>query len=257
MNTTEFHVLRCLPGTNPLRRMWAGTKLVCAAAIGVALVAKPTWSALGLTALLLVVGALVARFPVGALPRVPRWFWWLLLIGGIYDFAAGGSPEVHIGNSTIGLGGIEAWTRFTLLGGLVFAVAILLGATTPIAELPGAVDRLCTPFRWVRLPVDEFVATFTLVVRSFPLLVDEIRTLYAAWRLRQPELPRDFRILRETYDLLITAIASSLRRARDLARAMEARGGLTRTAASPMRVGLGDLVAVVLTGGVIAALFLV
>ncbi|MDQ1520765.1 MAG: energy-coupling factor transport system permease protein, partial [Actinomycetota bacterium] len=239
---TDFHVLRCLPGTSPMRRLWAGTKLVTAGAIGVTVVARPTWPALGITAALLLLAAVAARFPPGALPRIPRWFFGLLLLGGLLDFTAGGDPSVHIGNTTIGFGGIEAWLRFTLLGVLMFGIAILLGATTPIAELPGAVDRLCTPARWLRLPVDEFVAAFTLVVRSFPLLLDEMRTLYAAWRLRRPTLPRDVRVVRELYDVLITAIASSLRRARDLARAIEARGGLGRVAPPPLRIGLGDLV---------------
>jgi energy-coupling factor transporter transmembrane protein EcfT len=257
MATTEFHVLRCLPGTSPMRRLWAGTKLVAAAALGVAVVAKPTWPALAIAAAVVVVAAWATRFPLGAVPRFPRWFLWLFAAGALVDFTAGGNPEVHIGNTTIGLGGIEVWLRITTLGVVVFALAILLGASTPIAELPGALDRLCAPGRWLRLPVDEFVSAFTLVVRSFPLLIDEMRTLHAAWRLRRPKLPRDLRIVRELHDLLITAMASSLRRARDFARAIDARGGIGRVAPPPLRLGLGDLVACVLTIAAIAGIVLV
>jgi energy-coupling factor transporter transmembrane protein EcfT len=257
MAMTDFHVLRCLPGTSPMHRLWAGTKLVAAGAIGVTVVAKPTWAALGITAVLLALAAFAARFPLGALPRVPRWVGGLLLLGGLLDLTAGGKPELHIGNVAIGFGGLEVWLRFTVLGLFMFGVAILLGATTAIAELPAAVDRLCTPARWLRLPVDEFVAAFTLVVRSFPLLIDEMRTLYAAWRLRRPTMPRDIRVVQEMYDVLITAIASSLRRARDLARAIEARGGITRIPPPPLRLGLRDLVALALTAAAIAAIVVV
>jgi energy-coupling factor transport system permease protein len=254
MATTELNVLRCLPGTNPLRRTWAGTKLLATAALGVAVVAKPTWPVLGIGALVVLLAAAVIRFPPGALPRIPRWVLWLLLAGGLLDFTAGGDPEVQIGNATIGLGGLEAWLRFTSLGVVVFALAILLGATTPVAELPAAVDRLGRPLRVVRFPVDTFVAAFTLVVRSFPLLLDEVRTLYAAWRLRRPALPRDLRIVNELHNLLITAVASSLRRARDLARAIDARGGLGHIARPPLRVGLRDGVTLLVTAAAVAAI---
>ncbi len=254
---TEFHVLRCLPGTSPMRRLWAGTKLVTAGAVGIAIVANPSWPALGIAAALLALAALAAKFPLGAVPRIPRIVLVLLALGALVDFWGGGDPSLHIGDTTIGFGGLEVWLRFTFLSVLMFALAVLLGATTPIAELSSAFDRLCTPARWLRLPADEFVAAFTLVVRSFPLLTDEMRTLYAAWRLRRPVLPRDGRIVHDIYDILITALASSLRRARDMARAIDARGGIARVAPPPLRVGLRDLVAIALTAGTIVAVVLV
>jgi energy-coupling factor transporter transmembrane protein EcfT len=257
MAVTEFHLLRCLPGTSPMRRLWAGTKLVAAGAIGIAVVAKPSWPALGIAAALVALAVLTARFPLGAVPRIPRIVLVLLALGALLDFWGGGDPSIQVGGATIGFGGLEVWLRFTALSVVMFALAVLLGATTPIAELSSAVDRLCAPARWARLPTDEFVAAFTLVVRSFPLLIDEMRTLYSAWRLRRPVLPRDGRVVRDIYDILITALASSLRRARDMARAIEARGGIARVAPPPLRVGLRDLVAVTLTAGAIVAIVLV
>src|SRR5690348_14874094 len=167
--TSDLHLLRCLPWSSPVQRLWAGTKLLITAAIGIAVVAKPTWPAIGITFAFLVLGMLAARYPPNALPRLPRWFLIGLLLGALVALTSGGEPNVHIGGLTIGLNGLFEWARFTALGIVVFGVAILLGATTPVADLPGAVDRLCTPLRWVRFPVDEFVAAFTLVVRAFPL----------------------------------------------------------------------------------------
>ncbi|MCU1427678.1 MAG: transporter related protein [Actinomycetia bacterium] len=251
---TDLHLLRCLPRPSPLHRLWAGTKLVIVAAVGTAVVAKPTWAAQGVAAAFLGIAMLAAHYPLGALPRLPKWFFYVLGFGAFLAFTAGGKPYVHVAGYNLGLNGIEEWARFTVLGVIVLGLAIVLGATTPVADLPGAVDRLCTPFRWLRLPVDEFVAAFTLVVRAFPLILDEIRTLFAAWRLRRPELPRDMGVLRELHDALVTAVAASMRRARDLARAIDARGGLGRMPPPPVRIRVADVVALLLAGATIVAI---
>jgi energy-coupling factor transport system permease protein len=255
--TTDLHLLRCLPWSSPVRRMWAGTKLIITAAIGIAVVWKPTWPAIGITAALVLLGMVAARYPPGALPRLPRWFVMLLGYGAVVALVGGGAPYVHIGGVSIGLSGLFEWAQFTALGLVVVLGAVLLGATTPVADLPGAVDRLCTPLRWVRFPVDEFVAAFTLVVRAFPLILDEIRILYAAWRLRRPVFAADGAVIRELHDALTTAVAASLRRARDLARAIEARGGIGPVPPPPLRLGLRDAIAVLVTAGAIVAILLV
>jgi energy-coupling factor transport system permease protein len=236
--------------------MWAGTKLLITAAIGIVVVWKPTWPAIGITAAFVVLGMIAARYPPRALPRLPRWFVLLLMYGGLVSLVGGGAPYVHLGGVSIGLGGLFDWAQFTALGLVVVLVAVLLGATTPVADLPGAVDRLCTPLRWVRFPVDEFVAAFTLVVRAFPLIIEEIRVLYAAWRLRRPVFATEG-VVRELHDALTTAVAASLRRARDLARAIEARGGIGPVPPPPVRLGLRDAIAVLVTAGTIVAIVLV
>jgi energy-coupling factor transporter transmembrane protein EcfT len=257
MATTDLHVLRCLPWTSPVHRLWAGTKLLVVAALGIAVVAKPTWAALGVVATVVLIGALASRYPLSALPRLPHWFLLLLALGGVLALTAGGAPEIEVGDVTIGLGGVAAWARFTALGIVVFALAILLGATTPVADLPGAVERLCAPARRLRLPVDELVGAFTLVVRAFPLVVDEMRTLYAAWRLRRPVVPRDLRALRELHDAFITALAAALRRAHDLARAIDARGGVGVVRGARVRLGAGDAIAFLVTAIAVVAVVLV
>jgi energy-coupling factor transport system permease protein len=180
-----------------------------------------------------------------------------LVIGAAVALTAGGRPNIRIGGTVIGLNGLEEWARFTTLGALVFLLAIVLGATTPVAELPAALDRLCAPARWVRLPVDELVTAFTLVVRSFPLVVDEMRELYAAWRVRRPTIPRGANIIVELHSALTTALAASIRRARDMARAIDARGGPGRVSSPPVRLGLRDAVALLVGALAVAAIVVV
>ncbi len=60
----------------------------------------------------------------------------------------------------------------------------LIGWTTPLGEVAPALSRLGRPLRWLRLPVDEWVIAIALAIRCLPLLIDEIRILGAARRLR-------------------------------------------------------------------------
>ena len=86
-----------------------------------------------------------------------------------------------------------------------------------------------TPLRRLRLPVDEWIVAIGLALRCLPLLVDEMRTLSAARRLRHHERTRArprSECWCEVHDIISTAIIVSLRRAHDLGDAIDARGGI-------------------------------
>jgi energy-coupling factor transport system permease protein len=107
--------------------------------------------------------------------------------------------------------------------------AALVGWTTQLGTVAPALSRLARPLRAVRLPVDEWIVGVALALRCLPILVDEMRTLAAARRLRHasPEEKKNPRRgVIEVHDLVSTAIIVALRRAHDLADAITARGGI-------------------------------
>jgi energy-coupling factor transporter transmembrane protein EcfT len=249
---SDLHLLRHVPGDSPIHRMWAGTKLLVVAAIGVAVVANPSWQGQGVVAVLLAAAVLVSRVPLTAAPRVPKWFGLLLAFGAFIAVTAGGKPEVHTPVMTIGFGGLIDWLRFTTLAVLVLGFAVVLGWTTHLADLGPALTRLLAPLRVVRFPVDELVAAVSLTVRCLPLLVDEMRTLYAVRRLRHPEVPTTLREeVVNLHDLLVGALVSALRRARELADAIEGRGGVGPAPRLPVRFGTPDAIALLLTAAAV------
>jgi energy-coupling factor transport system permease protein len=249
----QFNVLRDVKVDSPVRHLWAGTKILTMAGLSVTLSYFPNWGAIGLVSALLLVTLLMARIPAGAWPRPPKWFWMVLAFTGALATAAGGSPHLTVAGMKLGFGGIDDYAKFMMVGILFLLAALLLGWTTPLSEIAPALSRLLAPLKVIRLPVDEAAVTVALCVRSLPLLVGEIRTLLAARRLR-PKAEHEGRgeiewWLDEIVDLMVAAMAVSVRRAGELAEAITARGGTGRIAARTAGPGRADWLAMVLVAG--------
>lgn len=249
----QFNVLREVKIDSPVRRLWAGTKILTMAGLSVTLSYFPSWGAIGLVCALLLVTVLTARIPAGAWPRPPKWFWILLLVTGVLATMAGGSPHLRVDGLKLGFGGIDSYAKFMMVGILFLVAALLIGWTTPLSEIAPAMARLLAPLKLIRVPVDEGAVAVALCVRSLPLLVGEIRTLLAARRLR-PKPDREGRgeiewWLDEIVDLMVAAMAVSVRRAGELAEAITARGGTGRIAARTPGPGRADALVMLLVAG--------
>jgi energy-coupling factor transporter transmembrane protein EcfT len=261
---TELHLLRYIPGTSPVHRLWAGTKLVMMAVLGMLVALRPSWPVIGLVAGFVGGSMLVARIPPGAAPRLPRWFWYGLLLGAALTMQSHAAPFVAVAGVRFSLGGLLEWLRLTSVSMTMFATAALLGWTTPLSDVAPAMDRLLRPLRGLRLPVDEWVATVALAIRCLPLLVDEIRTLLAVRRLRtvrgQTRPRRRAAVgpqLRYATELLCTAIVTCLRRAAEMSDAITARGGFGAVSHQPARPRRADAAALAAMAGLLAAALLI
>lgn len=259
---TELNVLRLVPGDTPVHRLWAGTKLLAVMALSVTLTINPVWPALAVVGAVLVAGIVLARIPRGATPRFPRWLWIGLLIGWSLAFISSRKPLWHVAGITLSWGAGEEWLRLTVLGAMILGWALLLSWTTPLSEIAPALAKLGAPLRWVRVPVDELAVSVALGTRCLPLLIDEVRTLLAARRLRhRPGQQTSWRTrLQEPHLLLSAALLVALRRAAEMARAIEARGGVegvsvpSESSAGP---GVVDGLALLLVAGAVAGALLV
>jgi energy-coupling factor transport system ATP-binding protein len=251
----EVHLFRVVPGDSPLHRLWAGTKLLALLAVAVALSIQPGWPSIGLAAALLGAGVWLAGIPRGAAPRPPRWWWAGLGIGALLAMQAGGAPFLHVGEARIGFGALGEWARATSLVAVLLLSAALVSWTTRLSGVAPALARLLGTFRRLGLPVAEWATAVALAIRCLPLLVDETRTLAAVHRLRQPYRPRARRrLVREALDLLTAELVVAVRRADELAAAVDARGGLGSIADDPSGPGWRDAVALVIVAVAVAAI---
>jgi energy-coupling factor transporter transmembrane protein EcfT len=247
---TELTFLRLVPGTSPIHRLWAGTKLLVAAELALMVSIAPTWPMVGITAAVVALELLVARIPLGAFPRLPNWIFVFVSVSALLSMWSSTKPLADVGGITVSIGGLNQWALFTTLAIVLVVSGALVGWTTPLGDVAPALERLFRPLRWLRLPVDEWIIAIGLAIRCLPLLIEEIRIVAAARKLRADdetpakETPRAvFReVLAETHDLMATAIVVSIRRARDLADAMVARGGLGAATSLPgARFGVTDV----------------
>ncbi|MET8652027.1 energy-coupling factor transporter transmembrane protein EcfT [Nocardia aurea] len=218
-------LLRQVPVASPVHSLWAGTKMISAFVISLLLMFWPSWTVLGAMVIFLVAIGLVARLPLGTLPRLPWWFWAALALGGLMNLPVGGAAVLR-------------YAQVVVFGLILVAASFLIAWTTPMGDIAPALAKLGAPLRRLRIPVDEWAVVVALMLRGLPLLLEEIRVLRAARRLRPKDTLIDRAADNPLIDILTAAMAVATRRATELGEAITARGGtgmLTAHPSSPTR----------------------
>lgn len=225
-------LLRVVPVDSPIHRLWAGTKMIAAFLISLLLMLQPAWPVLGVVVAFLVAIALIARLPLSTLPRLPWWFWGLIVLGGLITVPTGGTAVLR-------------YIQVTLFGLILLTTSFLITWTTPMSEIAPALAKLGAPLRRLRIPVDEWAVVVALTLRGLPLLMDEIRILRAARKLRPKSGGITHADANPLVDILTAAMAVATRRAGELGEAITARGGTGELTAHPARARRADFVALV------------
>ncbi|AYJ48654.1 energy-coupling factor transporter transmembrane component T family protein [Rhodococcus sp. P1Y] len=222
-------VLRQVPGSSPIHRLWAGTKLIAVLLISVTIVVAPSWISIGTIVGLLLVAAIVARVPPTAIPRPPVWIWFLFLVGALV-------------NLPIGVDAVLLFARSVVFAFVLLGASLMIGWTTSMSDIAPAVATLGAPLKKLRLPIDEWAATMALCLRSLPLLIEEMRTMLAARKLR-PKSVLNSAADNSIIDLITAVMSIAIRRATEMGEAITARGGTGQITAYPARPRLPDAVA--------------
>lgn len=145
---------------------------------------------------------------------------------------------------------------------VLFLLVSLLTFTTTTTELSHGTERLLSPLARLGVPAHELALVLTIALRFVPTLAQEAERLVKAQVSRGADFGgtgrlRFVRRTRQMLPLLIPLFMSSLRRAENLALAMEARcygGGRGRTHLIELRSSAKDYVALAVTVGLVALL---
>ncbi|MCL2084286.1 MAG: energy-coupling factor transporter transmembrane protein EcfT, partial [Oscillospiraceae bacterium] len=144
---------------------------------------------------------------------------------------------------------------------MVSSVFLLTYTTSPMT-LTDALERVMGPLKKIKAPVHEFAMMMTIALRFIPTLIEETEKIMSAQRARGADFEsgRLVRRARALAPLLVPLFVSAIRRADELAVAMECRcynGGDGRTRLRVLRVAPRDFAAAgvtVLTAGAVITL---
>ncbi len=218
--------------------------------------------------LLLTTGLLtVGRIPIGYALRGLRPFVPWIAVFALFQllFTSGGGfaggtdcrPVVQWAVIAVTTCSVRLVVISTLRFLVLFLLVSLLTFTTTITELSHGTERLLSPLARLGVPAHELALVLTIALRFVPTLAQEAERLVKAQVSRGADFGstgrwRFVRRTRQMLPLLVPLFMSSLRRAENLALAMEARcygGGRGRTHLIELKSSLKDYVALAVTVG--------
>ena len=143
---------------------------------------------------------------------------------------------------------------------LVLGSSVLLTFTTTPIDLTDAIESLLSPLKKLKVPVHEFAMMMSIALKFIPTLIEETNKIINAQKARCADFESGnvFKRIRSLIPVLIPLFVSAVRRAEELADAMECRcyrGGEGRTRLKELKTRPADrvflLCATAMTVGVI------
>jgi energy-coupling factor transport system permease protein len=145
---------------------------------------------------------------------------------------------------------------------LVLGSSVLISLTTSPLELTDAIESVLSPLKLIRVPVHEFAMMMSIALRFIPTLIEETNKIISAQKARCADFESGnvLRRVKALVPILIPLFVSAVRRAEELADAMECRcyhGGEGRTRMNVRHVRFSDFIwlfVVILFGASLVAL---
>lgn len=248
---------------SPVHALDARAKLCCVLAALVAIFCVSNAAQLAVATAFTVAALAAARVPGRLVLASVRPLVVFLAVLSLFNlvFVQTGGPLATIGPLTITTGG--AWAA--LLYTARFALALVLGSlillTTTLTQLSDALDSLFSPLSRLGLPGHEIAMVFSLMLRFVPTLADEASAIMDAQALRGGGLDEGgpAQRVRSIVPVVVALLASGLRHADGVARALDARcyeGGTGRTHYHEQRLTHRDAIAAAFTATLILTLAL-
>ncbi len=157
-----------------------------------------------------------------------------------------GDPLVQWKFITIYKEGIQnAIAMLIRLLSLVLGTSVLISFTTSPLELTDGIESLLNPLKKIGVPVHEFAMMMSIALRFIPTLIEETNKIISAQKARCADFESGniLRRIKALIPILIPLFVSAVRRAEELADAMECRcyhGGEGRTKLKVMKAKKSD-----------------
>jgi len=246
---------------SPIHRLDPRVKFCCALAlmIGAFFITTPLQLALGVAAVVALLA--LSHVPVSKSLASIKPVVVLLVVLSLFNlfWVTGGDVLVSAGPFTITTASLWAAVLYTMRFVLAILVGSLILLTTTPTELTDAFDAMLGPLNKVGLPGHEIAMVLSLILRFIPTLADEASTIIDAQTVRGGALGEGTvrQRVRSVIPVVVALLASSMRHANGLSRALDARcyeGGEGRTHFHELRMGWQDIVAMLVTVALLVAL---
>lgn len=216
------------PGNSVIHRLDPRAKLVGLIIYIMAVFMANSYTLFGILYLFGAAVVIASRVPLSKVLKSIRGVLILLILTGVLNilFTPGDTLLWQWGVLKITAEGLNKGALMVLrLIGLIAFSSILTLTTTPIL-LSDGVESLFKPLKKFKVPVHEFSMMMTIALRFIPILMDEADKIMKAQRSRGGDLNSGSigRRVKGIVAIIIPLFFNALKRADDLAIAMEARG---------------------------------
>ena len=241
------------PANSVLHRMDPRTKIVCTLLYLISLfLFKSFWGYLAATAFLVLV-IKISKVPFKFMIKGMKAVVMLLLITCLFNlFLTPGETLVSFWIFTITKEGLRTAVFMAFrLAYLIMGASVMTLTTTP-NSLTDGIEKLLKPLNRLHVPVHEVAMMMSIALRFIPILLDETDKIIKAQTARGADLESGNIIqkAKAMVPILVPLFVSAIRRANDLAMAMEARcynGGAHRTKMKPLSYRRRDYIGYIVT----------
>lgn len=239
---------------SPVHRLDARTKLIITILYAVSLFICNNLYMYAVAGIFLIIYIALSHVPLIHIIKGMRFIWFFLVIMAIFNlFKDNGEVLFHwkfINITTVGVWG--AVSVVLKLGLLVMGSSILTYTTLPMNMTDG-LEKLFGFLKVFHVPVAEMAMMITIAIRFIPIITEELDKVKKAQMARGADFETGnvIKKIKCYMAVFIPLFVSAIRRAADLAEAMDARcyqGGEGRTRLRALEYHLGDVISYALTG---------
>lgn len=234
------------PGDTLVHRLDPRTKLLSVLLYFIALFTASGWVSTALVLVTLMAAVAISRIRPGALLKGMKPLLFIVIFTAVLNlFYTEGRVIFHWWIFRITAEGVRRTVFMVLRILLLVSCTFLLTYTTSPLQLTDGLERLLRPLKKLRFPVHELAMMMSIALRFIPTLIEETDKIMSAQKARGADFETGslFHRAKALLPVLVPLFVSALRRADELATAMECRcyhGGEGRTRMKTLTMGSAD-----------------
>ena len=242
---------------SPIHRADPRVKMVLLILAVVFIFIAENWFGHALSALFVITTVLVSKVPIKMYLKNLKAILPIIILTSLINMFYGDSASgvlVEFWGISITYDGIYRALFMSLRIVLLIVVSSSLTYTTTPNDLTDAIEHLLTPLKFIGLKsaVHTLALMMTIALRFIPTLVEEAEKIMNAQKARGADLENGSlkERIKALIPILIPLLISSVRRAYELAEAMECRcynGGEGKTRMKQLRMGWVDVYVILIT----------